>query len=74
MSAQLEAITGHSRHTLGRGGCIQGFAYSLRPKIRRYFDRKPGWVVQEVRHVQRRTTDWEFLAKMGRSIPVWMRP
>lgn len=51
-----------------------GFHCSLRPKVRRYWDRKPGWVKQEIRDMQRRMTDWEFLAKHGYGSPTWMRP
>lgn len=55
-------------------GRVEGFHNSLRPKIRRYFERKPGWIKSDIRDMQGRLTDWQFLAKMGCSVPVWMRP
>lgn len=72
MTAQLVAFATPVESL--RAGAPRGWAYPVRAKVRRYFERKPGWVAQEIRDMQRRMTDWEFLAKHGSHIPTWLRP
>lgn len=69
MSAQLVAFAAPVECL--RAGAPRGWAYPVRAKARRYFDRTPYWLAREIRDALRRQTDWEFMRAHGYNPKRW---